>query len=77
MKSLQRLCAAVALTLVLTLPVFAGGMDTGPGVSSPPPAPAPATTRGDMHTGMGVTDAAGDPFTEAMLSLLEGVLALV
>lgn len=88
MKSLQRLCTAVALTFVLILPAFAGDMHTGPGITSPPPpAAASATAWGDMHTprsstrggmdtGSGVSDTAGDSFTEAVLSLLERVLSL-
>ena len=77
MNSLQRLGAAVALTFVLTLPAFAGDMHTGPGITPPPPPATPsATTQGDMHTGPGVAETAGDSLTEAMLSLLEGVLAL-
>ena len=77
MRSLQRLGAAVALTFVLTLPAFAGDMHTGPGITSPPPpAKSSATTRGGMDTGPGVAETAGDSFTEAVLSLLEGVLSL-
>lgn len=77
MKSLQRLCAAVALTFALTLPALAGGMHTGPGVASPPPPdPASATAQGDMHTGMGIAETADDSFTGTVSSLLAAVLSL-
>lgn len=76
MRSFQRLGAAFVLACALTLPAFAGVMETGMGVASPPPPPAPATTRGGMDTGPGVAENAGDSLTEAVLSLLEGVLAL-
>ncbi len=76
MRSVQRLGAAFVLTCALTLPTFGGEMDTGSGIASPPP-PAPATTLGGMDTGPGVAETAGDSFTEAVLSLLEGVLSLL
>ena len=78
MKSVQRLGVALVLTCALTLPAFAGDMHTGMGRTSPPPPPATssATTQGGMDTGAGVADATGDPFTETVLSLLEGVLSL-
>lgn len=75
MKSAQRLGAAFVLTCALTLPAFAGIMDTGSGIAPPPPPTSP-TTQDDMDTGSGVADAAGDSLTGAVLSLLEGVLAL-
>lgn len=77
MRNFQRLGAAFVLACALTLPAFAGDMHTGMGItSSPPPATASATTRGVMDTGPGVADTASDSFTEIMLSLLGGVLAL-
>ena len=77
MRSVKRLGAAFVLTCALTLPAFAGDMDTGSGVTSPPPPATPsATARGGMDTGPGVAETASDSFTEAVLSLLEGVLSL-
>ena len=79
MRSFQRLGAAFVLACALTLPALAGEMDTGMGRTSPPP-PPPATssaaTQGGMHTGPGAVETAGDSLTEAVLSLLAGVLAL-
>lgn len=77
MKTFQRLCAAVALTLTLTLPVFAGEMSTGPGITSPPPsAPASATAQGEMDTGAGYAATADDSIAEVALSFLQSVLSL-
>lgn len=81
MKSLQRLCAIVVLTLGFSLPALAGDMPTGPGVASPPPAPTSSTMQGDaapnghMPTGPGATPE-GESFSGVVWGVLEGVLAL-
>ena len=83
MKLLQRLCAAIVLASMLTLPTLAGDMDTGMGIAPPPPPPTSsltqddaATLRGEMSTGPGVTTTGGESYTEVVWALLEGVLAL-
>lgn len=67
MKHLQLSLAASALSLALSLPAFAGYMDTP--VSSPSPLP----TTGWMDT---TSTAAVDPVTEIALSFMQSVLAL-
>lgn len=80
MKNLQRLCAAVVLTLTLSLPISAGVMDCG--VAPPPPPPAPtqsdatATARGEIDTGPGVTTQEGS-LSHVVWGVVEGVLALL
>ena len=79
MRTLQRLCAAFALTLMLALSAFAGEIQTGYTPPPPPPDPAMAqgqietgSTAGEITTGLTATDAA----TEITLNLLESVLSL-
>jgi hypothetical protein len=82
MKNLGRLFCAVVFTLALTIPAFAGDIQTT--VTSPPPAqPQTATLDGDMQTGLtgqAETDSseatAADSATEIALNLLQSVLAL-
>lgn len=82
MKNLRRLFCAVVFTLALTIPAFAGDMQTT--VTSPPPAqPQMATLNGDIQTGVtgqAETDSseatAADSATEIALNLLQSVLAL-
>lgn len=80
MKSLQRLCAAFVLTLILTLQAFAGEMTTGIIDTPPPPPGAQVATTGDMQAGLtgdmstGIT--ATDPVTTVALSLLQSLLPL-
>lgn len=82
MKTLQRFCATVVLTLALALSALAGDM-SAPGVINPPPPPPAsstvdidfpgATVTGDMSA-PGVS--ALDPVTEAALSLLQSILSI-
>ena len=90
MRNLKKLCATCVLTLVLTLPAFAGDMLAG--ATAPPPPPPPdsssATTQGEMPAGItgnmeaGVTGemsagvTATDPATEVALSLMQSLLSL-
>jgi hypothetical protein len=83
MKTLRQLCVAVVFTLALAIPAFAGVMDTG-SPTPPPSQPAQtATANGEMEigltgqeeTGSGEATAA-DSATEAVLNLLQSVLAL-
>ena len=83
MKSLRQLCVALVFTLALTLPAFAGDIETT--VTSPPPAqPAQAaTTAGEIQTTVigqeetGSSEAtAADSAAEIALNLLQSVLAL-
>ncbi len=83
MKNLHRLCGAIVFTLVLTIPAFAGDIQTT--VTSPPPSqPAQtATLNGDIQTGvtgqadMGSSEAtAANSAAEIALNLLQSVLAL-
>jgi hypothetical protein len=77
MKNLRRLFGALVFTLALTIPTFAGEMDTG---IAPPQA---ATTEGDVQitvTGQmdtGSSEAtATDSATKIALNLLQSVLSL-
>ena len=82
MKRFQRSCAAVVLTLTLTLSAFAGDMPC-PGVTNQPSTQqssvagdigAPGATATGEIPGPGM--AALDPVTEAALSLLQSLLSL-
>ena len=82
MKNLRRLFCAVVFTLALTVPAFAGDMQTT--VTSQPPAqPQTAMANGDIQTGVtgqieiGSSEAtATDSVTEIALNLLQSVLSL-
>ena len=81
MKNLQRLCAAIALTLTFTLTAFAGDISTGPGIAPPPP-PQPSVMGGGMETPLTADEASNEvtslsPGAEIGLSLLQSVLALL
>lgn len=78
MKNLQRVFVAVLLALMLTLPAFAGQIET------PLAPPSSLTTQGDISTpnagnistiSSGAT--AANSVTEIALNLLGSVLALV
>ena len=83
MKTLRYFLATSLLTLLLTITAFAGEMTTG--ITTPQPAPTPATAEGEMTTGDGgdihTTNSdeatAGGAVAEAALSLLQGVLSLL
>lgn len=83
MKLLQRLCAAIVLASMLTLPTLAGDMDTGMGIAPPPPPPTSSLTQGNvteapsghMPTGPGATSES-ESYAGVVWGLLEGVLAL-
>lgn len=50
MKNLQQICSAATLSLVLSVPVFAGWMPNGnTGTTTQPPTPPPASTEGEIH----------------------------
>jgi len=82
MKNLRQLCGAVVFTLALTIPAFAGDIQTG--VAPPTPQPTQtATTEGDIGTGVtghietGSSEAtAVGSAAEVALNLLQSVLAL-
>ena len=80
MKTLRQLCVALMFTLALTIPTFAGDIET----TIAPPQPAqPATAQGEMQTtvtgqieiGSSEATAAGSA-TEIALNLLQSVLSL-
>jgi hypothetical protein len=81
MKNLRRLSGALVFTLALTIPAFAGDIQTG---VAPPSQPAQTTTlNGDIQTGVtgqaetGSSEAtAADSATAIALNLLQSVLAL-
>lgn len=83
MKNLRRLSVALIFTLALTIPAFAGEIETGR-TSPPPSQPAQtATTEGEIETGItGQTEtgsgevSATDSATVVVLNLLQTVLAL-
>jgi len=83
MKNLRRLSVALVFTLTLTIPAFAGEIDTGK--TSPPPSQLSqtATVNGEIDTGLtgqeetGSSEAtATDSATKIALNLLQTVLAL-
>ena len=83
MKTLRQFCIALAFTLALTLPAFAGEISTT--VAPPPPSqPAQtATVNGEISTTVtgqeetGSSEAtAADSATEIALNLLQSLLSL-
>jgi hypothetical protein len=82
MKTLRRLCVALVFTLALTIPAFAGEIETG--VAPPPPSqPQTATTNGGIETGLIGQDKTGsseatvtDSAKNAVLNLIQSVLSL-
>jgi hypothetical protein len=80
MKTLRQLPVALVFTLALTIPAFAGEMETG---KTPPPPTSTATTAGEIHTtvtgqeetGSSEATATGSA-TEIALNLLQSVLSL-
>ena len=82
MKTLRQLCVAVVFTLALAAPAFAGEMSIG-SPTPPPSQPQTATVNGVMDTGLTGQEETGsgevsatDSATEAVLNLLQSVLAL-
>ena len=82
MKTLRQLCVAVVFTLALAIPAFAGEMDTGR-TSPPPSQPQTAAVNGEIPIGLTGQEETGsgevsatDSATEAVLNLLQSVLAL-
>jgi hypothetical protein len=84
MKNLRRISIAFAFTLALTIPAFAGEIETTK--TSPPPPSQPAqtaTVNGEIETGITGQEetssgevSATDSATEIALNLLQTVLAL-
>jgi hypothetical protein len=82
MKTLRQLCVASVFVFALTIPAFAGEIQTG--IAPPPSQPTQtATTEGDIHTGVtgqvetGSSEAtATGSATVAVLNLLQSVLSL-
>jgi len=81
MKTLRQLPVALVFILALTIPAFAGEMETGKTTPSPTPT---ATTAGEIETGItgqmdtGSSEAtATDSTTEIVLNLLQSVLSLL
>jgi hypothetical protein len=82
MKTLRQLCIALAFTLALTLPAFAGEISTT--VAPPQPAQtAAAPAGGEISTGITGQEETGSSeatatgsATEIALNLLQSVLAL-
>ncbi|HVF66647.1 MAG TPA: hypothetical protein VM914_03235 [Pyrinomonadaceae bacterium] len=80
MKALRQFLVASVLILTLSLSAVAGDMTTG--IASPQP--TPATTEGDIHTGItgeittmnSNAEVVGDSVTVAALSLIQSVLSL-
>ena len=82
MKTLRQLCVVVVFTLALALPAFAGEMSIG-SPTPPPSQPQTATVNGEMPIGLTGQEETGsgevsatDSATEAVLNLLQSVLAL-
>lgn len=78
MKTLRQLCLASMFTLALTMPAFAGEMET-PKMLTPSPAQTAGeistTIAGQMDT-VNSEDIAVDSATEIALNLFQSVLAL-
>ncbi len=82
MKNVRQVCAALSLTILLSVYAFGGEIGC-PGVSTEPP-PAPTTTAGDVGspsiTATGDVSTPGaaalEPLSEFTLSLLRSVLFL-
>ncbi len=75
MKNLRQLCAASVLTVTLSLPAFAGQMDT---TFASPPAPSTAgqmdtTVAGQIHT---LSSETIDPVMQIALNVLQSVMSL-
>jgi hypothetical protein len=75
MKNLRQLCVTFVLTVTLSLPAFAGQMDT---TFASPPAPSTegqmdTTVAGQMGTG---SSEAVDPVMQMALNLVQSVLSL-
>ena len=75
MKKPNLLCAATFLSLVLSIPVFGGDVQT-PTIVSPPPPPGAAsiglpdaTAPGDMGS-QNAGDTSSDPLIDLLLSML-------
>lgn len=80
MKTVRQLCAALALTLILSLTAFAGDMSCGITSTTPPPQQPQASVCGDMSCGVASTDEATSDVptvTEVALGLIQSVVALL
>jgi hypothetical protein len=82
MKTLQRLCVATVLTLVLTTATLAGEINT-PGVAQPSPTPAPALAMAaceipicESTSTSDVDLSASDSLTDFALDLLQIMLTV-
>ena len=83
MKTLRYFLATSVLTLALTITAFAGEMTTG--ITTPQPAPTPAsapgemstTANGDIHTGDTDEATAGDAVVAGALELVQVALSLL
>lgn len=80
MKTLRQLLVALAVIFALTMPAFAGQIDT---MVAPPPPAQPATAQGEISTTVtgqeetGSSEAtAADSAAEIALNLLQSVLSL-
>lgn len=77
MKTLRDFCAVLVLTLTLTLPAFAGQMDT---MFVPPPPQQPVTqaaTAGEMDTGIADNISTDLTATTPEIALLSALLNLI
>jgi hypothetical protein len=84
MKNLRRFSVACAFTLALTVPTFAGQIETMIVPPPPPESAQTATTNGEIDTGItGQTEtgsgevSATDSATKIALNLVQNVLALL
>jgi hypothetical protein len=82
MKSCREAVAVLVLTLALSTSAFAGEMHTDGAPTPPSPTTngviQTGTTDGEMHTGQAAdTPEATDAVTEAALTLLQSLLALI
>jgi hypothetical protein len=81
MKTLRQLSVASVFLFALTMPTFAGQIETG--IAPPPPPVQAATTEGQIETGVTTTGQietgygeATDSITQAALSVIQSALSL-
>jgi len=75
MKKRNLFAASAILSMALSLPVYAGDVQTPTGPTPPPPPPA-ASSEGSMNTASGTSEAASDNSSDLFIELLLSVFSL-
>ncbi|HZE67923.1 MAG TPA: hypothetical protein VE135_00105 [Pyrinomonadaceae bacterium] len=77
MKKRNLFAASAILSMALSLPVYAGDVQTPTGPTPPPPPPPAATSEGSMNTpSPGASEAANDNSSDLFIELLLSVFSL-